>query len=306
MQSPREVGRHIRTVREIRHLTRAMKLVAAAKLREAQARVEAARPFARKISEVLLDISSFAGYVHPLMAGRPPRTVGVMLVTSDRGMCGRYNDDIIKAALDLIDRTSGRDAARVIAVGRVGARALRELGIPILEERSLVSKRPTFALARAIAARILKAYDARDVDHVYLVYSRFYSAMEQRPRVFRLIPIAPVGGSRTDRLPAGVCLFEPSAKEVVDHLVTRYVQVEVYRALLEAEAGERGARMTAMSAASDNASEIIERLTLTFHRSRQAQITREIADIVGGAEALAAEQFSGNSVPSTGAESEGA
>lgn len=303
MQSPREVRRHIRTIREIRHLTRAMKLVAAAKLREAQARVEAARPFARKISEVLLDISSFAGYVHPLMAGRPPRSVGVMVVTSDRGMCGRYNDDIIKAALDLIDRTSGRDAARVIAVGRVGARALRELGIPILEERSLVSKRPTFALARAIAARILKAYDAGDVDHVYLVYSRFYSAMEQRPRVFRLIPIAPVGGSRTDRLPAGVCLFEPSAKEVVDHLVTRYVQVEVYRALLEAEAGERGARMTAMSAASDNASEIIERLTLTFHRSRQAQITREIADIVGGAEALVAEQFSGTGASSTGSES---
>lgn len=286
MQSPREVRRHIRTIREIRHLTKAMKLVAAAKLRQAQARVEAARPFAKKISEVLLDISSFAGYVHPLMAARPPHTVCVMLVTSDRGMCGRYNDDIIKAALDLIDRTSGRQAARVIAVGRVGGRAFRELGVPILEERSLASKRPTFALARAIAAKILKAYEAKDVDHVYLVYSRFYSATEQRPRVFRLIPIAPVGGARADQVPAGACLFEPSPREVVDHLVTRYVEVEVYRALLEAEAGERGARMTAMSAAQDNASEIIERLTLTFHRSRQAQITREIADIVGGAEAL--------------------
>lgn len=286
MQSPREVRRHIRTIREIRHLTKAMKLVAAAKLRQAQARVEAARPFAKKISEVLLDISSFAGYVHPLMAARPPRTVCVMLVTSDRGMCGRYNDDIIKAALDLIDRTSGRQAARVIAVGRVGGRAFRELGVPILEERSLASKRPTFALARAIAAKILKAYEAKDVDHVYLVYSRFYSATEQRPRVFRLIPIAPVGGARADQVQAGACLFEPSPREVVDHLVTRYVEVEVYRALLEAEAGERGARMTAMSAAQDNASEIIERLTLTFHRSRQAQITREIADIVGGAEAL--------------------
>ncbi|MGE5588864.1 MAG: ATP synthase F1 subunit gamma [Clostridia bacterium] len=286
MQSPREVRRHIRTIREIRHLTKAMKLVAAAKLRQAQARVEAARPFAKKISEVLLDISSFAGYVHPLMAARPPHTVCVMLVTSDRGMCGRYNDDIIKAALDLIDRTSGRQAARVIAVGRVGGRAFRELGVPILEERSLASKRPTFALARAIAAKILKAYEAKDVDHVYLVYSRFYSATEQRPRVFRLIPIAPVGGARADQVSAGACLFEPSPREVVDHLVTRYVEVEVYRALLEAEAGERGARMTAMSAAQDNASEIIERLTLTFHRSRQAQITREIADIVGGAEAL--------------------
>ncbi|MGE5572518.1 MAG: ATP synthase F1 subunit gamma [Bacillota bacterium] len=305
MQSPRELRRHIRTIREIQHLTRAMKLVAAAKLREAQARVEAARPFARKISEVLLDISSFAGYVHPLMAGRPPHTTGVMVVTSDRGMCGRYNDDIIKAALDLIDRTGGRAAARVIAVGRVGGRALRELGIPILEERSLASKRPTFALARSIAARILKSYDAGDIDHVYLVYSRFYSAMEQRPRVFRLVPIVPVAGGGTDRLQAGACLFEPSAKEIVDHLVTRYMQIEVYRALLEAEAGERGARMTAMSAASDNASDIIGRLTLTFHRSRQSLITREIADIVGGAEALSVEQSVTDGGPSTGAESEG-
>jgi F-type H+-transporting ATPase subunit gamma len=263
-----------------------MRLVAAAKLRQAQARVEAARPFARKISEVLLDISSLAGYAHPLMIARPPHTVCVMLVTSDRGMCGRYNDDIIAAALDLIDRTSGREAARVIAIGRVGGRACRELGIPILEERSLASKRPTFALARAVAARILKAYDAKEVDHVYLVYSRFYSVTEQRPRIFRLIPIAPFESARADRIPTGTCLFEPSPREVVDHLVTRYVEVEVYRALLEAEAGERGARMTAMSAAQDNASQLIERLTLAFHRSRQAQITREIADIVGGAEAL--------------------
>ncbi len=300
MQSPREVRRHIRTIREIHHLTRAMKLVAAAKLREAQARVEAARPFARKISEVLLDISSFAGYVHPLMAERAPRAVGVMVVTSDRGMCGRYNDDIIKAALDLADGTGGRERARVIAVGRVGARTLCDLGVPIIEERSLVSKRPTFGLARAIAARIINAYAAGQVDHMYLVYSRFYSAMDQRPRIFRLIPITPVGGSRADRVLAGACLFEPSAKEIVDHLVTRYVQVEVYRALLEAEAGERGARLTAMSAASDNATEIIERLTLAFHRSRQALITREIADIVGGAEALASKGHAGEDGAASG------
>lgn len=289
MRSPREVKRRIRTVREISHLTRAMKLVAAAKLKESQARVEAARPFARKISEVLLDVSSFAGYVHPLMAGREMRKVGIMVVTSDRGLCGRYNDDIVEAALRLMAETRGRENARVIAVGRAGARILRDLGVEIIDEKSLVSKRPTFGMARTIAARIRKAYDAGDIDHVYLVYSRFYSAMEQHPRVFRLIPARPVDGSGADRVVPAACVFEPSAKEIVDHLVSRYVEVEIYRALLEAEAGERGARMTAMSAATDNAMELIESLTLAFHRSRQAQITREIADIVGGADALVSE-----------------
>lgn len=288
MQSPREVKRHIRTVREIWHLTRAMKLVAAAKLRQAQARVESARPFAKKTSEVLLDISFFADYAHPLMVGREMRRVGIMVVTSDKGMCGTYNDDIIGVALRLMAETCGEENARVIAVGRVGARALREKGISIIDERTLVSKRPTFGLARAIASRIRQAYDAGDIDHMYLVYSRFYSAMEQQPRVFRLIPAAPVGSGTSERIAAGVCLFEPSAKEVVDHLINRYVEVEVYRSLLEAEAGERGARLTAMSAATDNAMEIIEDLTLNYHRVRQAVITREIADIVGGAEALAA------------------
>lgn len=286
MQSPREVKRHIRTVREISHLTRAMKLVAGAKLRQAQARVEAARPFAKKISEVLLDISSFAGYVHPLMVGREMRKVGIMVVTSDKGMCGTYNDDVIEAALRLMAQTRGEENARVIAVGRVGACVLRDRGIAIIDERTLVSKRPTFGLARAIATRIRKAYDAGDIDHMYLVYSRFYSAMEQRPRVFRLIPAVPMGSGSVEGIAVGVCLFEPSAREIVDHLVNRYVEVEVYRALLEAEAGERGARLTAMSAATDNAMEMLENLTLKFHRARQAQITREIADIVGGAEAL--------------------
>ncbi len=289
MKSTREVWRHIRTIREIRHLTRAMKLVAAAKLREAQARVEAARPFAKKISEVLLDISSHAGYAHPLMLGREMRKVGIMVVTSDKGMCGRYNDDVIQSTLRLMAETRGPDNARVIAVGRVGARVLRSMGIAIIDERSLASKRPTFGLARSIAACIRKAYAAGDIDSMYLVYSRFYSALEQRPRVFQLIPAAPMGAGATDRPAAGICLFEPSAREIVDHLVDRYVEVEVYRALLEAEAGERGARMTAMSAATDNATELIDGLTLAFHRARQAQITREIADIVGGANALAPE-----------------
>ncbi len=293
MQTPREVKRHIRTVREIWHLTRAMKLVAAAKLRQAQARVEAERPFAKKISEVLVDISSFAAYEHPLMTGRDPRRIGVMVVTSDRGLCGTYNDDVIAAAVRLVADTCGPANARIIAIGRVGARVLREAGLHIIEERSLVSRRPTFSLARAIAARIARAYEAEEIDHMYLVYSRFYSVTDQRPRVFRLIPASPASpgspaAQARESVVPGACIFEPSAREIVDHLVFRYLDAEVYRALLEAEAGERGARLTAMSAATDNAEELAAKLTLRFNQARQAQITREIADIIGGAEALAA------------------
>ncbi|NPV53103.1 MAG: ATP synthase F1 subunit gamma [Firmicutes bacterium] len=290
MEQLREIRRHIRAVREIQHITRAMKLVAAAKLKKAQDEAEAARPFARKISEVLLDIAQWTQEpLHPLMAARPANKIGFIVMTSDRGLCGRFNHDIFDTTLAQVEALGGKGKAVMIVVGRKGLEFFTRNGFNIAASYIRLSQRPTFGWAREIASKVLELYEARTVDHVYIIYSRFYSTMTHRPKVFRLIPVVPVveDGTRAPRPHPDVFIFNPSPGIVLEHLVSRYIEVEIFRALQETEASKRGARMTAMSAATDNAAEMIERLVARYNRSRQATITREIADIIGGAEVVA-------------------
>ncbi|HHY47752.1 MAG TPA: ATP synthase F1 subunit gamma [Firmicutes bacterium] len=298
MENLRRIRRHIRVIREVRHITRAMKLVAAAKLRSAQERAQAARPFARKISEVLADLASMMpDPPHPILKGRPVRHVGLVVIASDRGLCGRYNQDILDLAMQQAQQMGGPEKLVIMAMGRVARDFFRARGFNVRVAHVRLSRRPTFAWAERIANEIMDFYNQGVVDRVYLVYSQFVTTTRQEPRVFQLIPaVPPAMASGGSSLPAsgpgasGLKLWkraiEPSAEAVLNRLVDRYMQAVVYRALLEAEASERGARLTAMTAATDNATELIERLSTLYNRQRQAVITREISEVVAGAEAV--------------------
>lgn len=334
MQNVRTIKRHIKSVSDIHHVAKAMKMVAAARLKKAQERVEKSRPFARKISEVLVDLSSLSlDPPHPLLEVRPPRRVGILVIGSDHGLCGRYNDDIIAESEKLLARMSarireaaGHEAAHtgqhgagspagagadsrasaaadfashepgcfVIPVGKEIYDHFKAKGVPLLAPKAGLSLRPTFSSAEKLARLVTGLVYSGKLNHVYLVYSRFYSPLEQRPRVFRLIPVVPadiqIGQDYAHKKTSpDLWIFEPGPRELLDHLIPRYLEAAIYRALLEADASEKGARMTAMGAATDNAEELLARLSLDYHRSRQAVITRELIEITSGAQAQTAE-----------------
>ena len=290
MEGILEIRRRIRSVREIRHITRAMKMVAATKLRRAQERVEASRPFARKINEVLLDIYHLAGKdsgrvrLHPLMEIRQVKKVALIVITSDKGLCGAYNSNVIRYAMANMRAREEKPELSVVAVGRKGRDYFRRINVPIVGESIDERIFATYARAQKIAKMVIPLFHEKEIDEVNIVYSRFYSAHKQRPRMFRLLPIVPLEPVTLQPIRAA-WIFEPSPKEILDHLIPRYVEAEIYRALLEAEAGEKGARMTSMGAATDNADDIINELSVRFNRSRQTVITREITELMGGVEA---------------------
>lgn len=290
MENLREIKRHIHAVREIRHITRALKMVAAAKLKHAEERVESARPYARKICEVLVDIASLVPEaLHPLLEVRePPGHVGIIVIGSDTGLCGKFNHDIISTALRLAEKVGGKDRVAIFAIGRIARDSFKRHGYNVTHEYVGPKRAATFARAQSIAREIIRLHAQRALDEVYIVYERFYSALEQKPRVFRLIPVAPPkeNGDSAGKSQRGAFLFAPSPDEILEHLVSRYVETTIYRALLESDASERGARMTAMTNATDNATSMIEELTLKYHRARQGAITRELAEVVAGAEAV--------------------
>ncbi len=287
MATVRGINQRIKGIRNIQHITRAMKLVAAARLKKAQERLDSARPYAKKMAEVTMDLAALTGWSYnPLL--RPhvhSRRALVIVFTGDRGLCGGYHEQIVKRAMAFARELRGRNKVGIYAVGRQAARILRRSGERVDYEFTESARGVSFASAKQLAERVIAEYRREKWDSVHLVYSRFYSALRQVPRVFQLLPVDPtLAGQRTLE---GSFLFEPSRHEVLDGILPRYVESEIFRAFLECEAGELGARMTAMANATDNAGEMIERLVLDYHRARQAEVTREITEIIGGAETLA-------------------
>lgn len=290
MESLLEIRRRIRGVREIRHITRAMKLVAATHLKRAQERVNNARPFARKISEVLVDLNAIApGDLHPLMQIRPVKRVLYVVISSDKGLAGSYNTNIFRAMIDHWNSLAGRPEAQIIAVGKKARDYFRRNGFKIIADYVGITHRPAFSHAVQIAGQVSQLYQAKQVDEVYIVYSRFYSVVVQKPRQYRLLPVVPTKSRIDPEEALREWIFEPSPGAILEHLIPRYVETEIYRALLEADAGERGARMTSMSAASDNAEDLLNELVMKYHHSRQGMITREITELAGGAETVRAD-----------------
>jgi len=282
MASARDIRRRIRSIKNTQQITKAMKMVSAAKLRRAQESVIAARPYAKKIQEVLGHLAEGAqDYAHPLLKVREVKKIGVVLITGDRGLCGGFNANIIRQAEHML-AAADKDVG-IVAIGRKGRDYFRRRGREITEEYINIGDNPTFIQGRELAHRLIALYRAGVFDEVYLMYNEFKSAMSQKPVSIKLFPVQP--GPAEDAK-AGEYIYEPSEAQVLDTLLPAYVETIVYRALLESKASEHGARMTAMSSATDNATEIIAKLTLNLNRARQAAITKEISEIVGGAAAL--------------------
>jgi len=276
-----DIRRRIRAVDNIKQVTKAMEMVAAAKLRKAQERVVAARPYARGLEEMLHRLSSQgAGLDHPLLRRREVKRRAYVVVTGDRGLCGSYNANMIRRAAAALEGSEVE--ATLVAVGRKGRDFFRRRGFDLLAEFLRIGEEPTFQQAREISGVLAHLYEAGTVDEVRIIYTEFISALSQRPVEKVLLPIGIQGGGEE----AEEYIYEPSAERVLAHLVPQFLDVQVYHALLEAKASEHGARMTAMGNATDNAAEMIEDLTLEFNRVRQASITKEILEIVSGAEAL--------------------
>ena len=283
-QGLKDIRRRIASVKNIRKITTAMKMVAAAKLRRAQDQAQAGRPYAEAIRGVLGRLAANATAIHPFLVERPAERTLVIVVTSDRGLAGAYNSNLNRLAWR---RTQESPGPRVVVVGRKARDFFRRRRVEIAAEYTGLGDQPRFADAEAIGREAGRLYLSGGCDRVHLVYARFINAITSRPVATQLLPIAAehlsqAGTARS----AGEYIFEPDAETVLEHLLPHYVSVLVYRALLEAKASEFGARMAAMDNATENAGEVIDRLTLISFRMRQAAITKEIAEIVGGANAL--------------------
>jgi len=293
--SLRFIRTRIRSVRNTQKITKAMKMVAAAKLRRAQDAVVRARPYAQLIDEMLAQLSRARAEAdlppHPLMAVRPLCRVELLLMTSDRGLCGGFNSNIIRRGQRfLVEEGSRFERIQFSTVGRRGRDFARKRGIETRKDYVGFFGRLRYAQAREVAEDLIQAYEQDELDAVYLLYNEFKSAIVQQISLVQLLPLQPRSQAPTASGEKGFIrpehVFEPSRPEVLQSLIPRFLAMQIWRALLESEASEHGARMTAMDSATKNASEMIGRLTLDYNRARQAAITKELMEIVSGAEAL--------------------
>jgi len=288
MATVREIRARIAAIKKIQQVTSAMKMVAAARLRRAQERAEASRPYAERMHEMLQSLApALQGFDHPLLETRETRNVGVIVLSAEKGLAGSYNANLMRETAALLGRIEA--PKRLYVMGRKGVTFLKRRKHNVVHEGGMPATEVSLAEVRALASRIREDFISGTVDEVYLVYSRFINAVSQRPTVIRILPFAaPHAGEapQIDSVAAGDILFEPDPERLLGNLLPRYVDVQVYRAMTEAVASEHGARMTSMSSASDNAAEMIRGLTLSYNRVRQAAITTELNEIVGGAEAL--------------------
>ncbi len=293
MPSLKDIRRRIRSVSNTRQITKAMKMIAAARLRKAQAAIEARRPYAKRIADV---ITSLAGRTeredHPLLARREPKKVLIIVLTSDRGMCGGFNANICRETERYVRSHVGvHESIELAIIGKKGQDYFgRRPQYKVHKNYRGVFEKIGYEKASEIGEELQAAYVGEGLDAIYMVYNEFKSAITQKVVVERLLPVEPEGtegGSAPAE--AGVAQdfeYEPSKHDVLDEVLPLYVNNQIYRAILESIASEMGARMTAMDAATRNASELLTRLTLQYNRARQAAITKELMEIVGGAEAL--------------------
>ena len=278
-----DMRRRIRSVKNTQQITRAMKTVSAAKLRRAQDRIFAARPYANQLRTVLAHLSArVENLQHPLLTVRPEERILVVVVTADRGLCGAFNANIARTAQDFMKSHRAQDVG-LMAVGRKGRDYFRAREIPIVEEHINIFSHLDFKHARVIAERIIELYSGASIDAVYLAYNEFKSVIQQRLVVEPLLPLG-AGEFDSERSPVDY-IYEQAPREIFNRLLPRYVDVQVHRALLESAASEHGARMAAMDTATRNAGEMIEALTLNMNRIRQAAITRELIEVVSGTSA---------------------
>jgi F-type H+-transporting ATPase subunit gamma len=291
-----DLRRRIRSVRNTRKITKSFELVASARLRRAQARIVAMRPYADRMLELMIGTARAAASVHglPLLRRREERTVAILPVTGDRGLAGGFNAQILRHAfaLDRRLRAEGKQV-RWLAAGRKGVSSLRFRRYDITQAWTGFSDRPAYSDAQALAHSLIELYSSEEIDRAVIVYNHFVSPLVQTVVEQDVLPVPEQlleDHGEQEQLEAvlGDVIYEPEPEEILTRLLPVYVETEIFRALLESAASEQGARMTAMRNASKNAAELIESLTLAMNRARQAQITQEILEVVAGADALTA------------------
>ena len=302
MANLKAIRKRISSVKSTQKITRAQKMVAGARLTRAQQRIQALRPFAVKTAQVLADVVGRAGddeesvvaeSEHPLLARRAEKTVLLLVITSDRGLCGAFNTNILRAATRIWkEREAAGQTVKIVTIGRKARDYFRRRNAPVLEVLSGIWEKLDIEQARVVARKVLTPFVQGDVDSIYLVYNEFKSAMSQRVVAEPLLPL-----QKNDPTPAERAetpewasnqefLFEPNREALLDRLVPIYIEVSILRALYESQASELGSRMTAMESATKKAAEMIGKYTLLYNRARQAAITTELMEIIGGAEAL--------------------
>ena len=287
MPNLKDIKRRIKSVKNTRQITKAMKMVSAAKLKRAQDEITAARPYAEKMLELINSLASKASSdSHPLLENRGNARVGLILFTSDRGLCGGFNSQLLRTAERFIRENKSSEVSLYL-VGKRGAEYFKRRSFKILNARVIGGGRPGYGTAVEIANDVVASYMNGDLDEVHIVFSEFKSAMTQTPVTQKLLPVSAArNAEKKEDGSQGEYLYEPSEGAVLASLLPKYVEVQAFRALLETSASEHGARMTSMDSASKNAGSMIGGLTLVYNRLRQAAITRELMEIIGGAEAL--------------------
>lgn len=289
MANLRIIRRRIKSVQSTAKITKAMELVAASKMRRAQASALAARPYAERMRWVLADLSESVAELsdqvtHPFLERREPENVLLLYLTPDRGLAGGLNSNLNRAAISRVLEEGGAGhQLQIVAVGRKGRDLFRRNRQRMLAEFTAIGDYPTYEDTRAISRIIMDEYSAGRVDEVLMLFPEFVNTVTQRPQTRQLLPIIPDQDRDTEAVDY---IYEPSRQQVLNELLPRYVEIQIYAAILELIASEQSARMVAMRNATDNANELIEDLTLTYNKARQEQITRELLEIVGGAEAM--------------------
>ncbi len=285
MATLKAIRKRIGSIRNTQQITKAMKMVSAAKLRRAQEAAVQARPYADKMTELLKNLSGrVSREAHPLLKLREEKKIHLLLFTSDRGLCGGYNANLIRAAESFIRREANDKEVNFVLIGRKGADHFRRRRAQVADRYVNILARPAEELAGEIAEKVIDRFVKGETDAVYILYSRFRSALSQVPTLERLLPVTVSETANPDQLTE--YLYEPGVETLLASLLPRVAEVAIFRALLEATASEHGARMTAMDSATSNASKMMGTLTLQMNRARQASITRELMEIVGTAEAL--------------------
>lgn len=289
MASLRDIKQKIGAVKKTKQITRAMNMVASAKLRNAQDRIERFRPYADKYFDTIGELSSRAdSNAHPLLEKREEiQRVGIIIVTSDKGLCGSFNANISKEARDLARKcqSEGKEV-KVFCIGKKGCDFMRKNNFEVVDRKTNVMNNFDFELALDIGNNIIDKYLAAELDEVHIVYGQFVNMVKQVASSAQILPVVPESGEGGEDVDSGEFIFEPSVEGLLAELLPKYVKVQIYRGLLDTSASEHAARMNAMDNATKNCDEMVDNLTLVYNKARQASITTELMDIVGGAEAL--------------------
>ncbi|MBI5196095.1 MAG: ATP synthase F1 subunit gamma [Nitrospirae bacterium] len=287
MATLRDIKRRINAVKNTKQITKAMKMVAASKLRKAQTRMLEMRAYADKMNSVIAGLSGESEGLHPLLTVRSKKTVEVIVMTSDRGLCGAFNSNILKTAAKFIAELKQKGFnVSLNAVGKKAFDYFKRRNVPMRKTWTGLSGKGIYSDVQKVAVDVIDNYINETIDEVFLIYNEFKTVMAQKVTTAKLLPVAPIELSREKAEMPASFIYEPSRENILNQLLPKNIEVQVYRSILESQASEEAARMTAMENATQNADEMIGKLTLQYNKARQANITKELMDIVGGVEAL--------------------